>query len=384
MLLKEYWIYSIKEGIDMKLQRLTLTLILNVLSLFRPFMKFQKNRITFISLTSDRLESDFREINKVLVADGSYDLHYNLVKYKKTVKGNFLYLLNCIKQLYEVNVSRLIILNDNNFVVTKYKGKHTKVMQTWHACGAIKKLGNEIKREYQVKNYDYVLSCSDYWKPVYAKSFGVEESQVYTTGLARADKLVKRKVVERYKEKFFTKYPNLKDKYIIVYAPTFRGDLMQGLHYENLDIIKVLKQLDENCVIVYKMHPLLKDEICEQHERVINANNNSLYELLCVCDCLISDYSSIIFDYSLLQKKLICYVPDYQEYEMDRGYNVDYFKDMPGPICVNEQELVTALNQKQDIDFKKIKGFQEKFMPYADGKNVQRIKALIDEVMQNQ
>ena len=51
------------------------------------------------------------------------------------------------------------------------------MLQVWHACGAVKKFGNEIDRQYEIKNYDYVLSTSDEWKPVYAKAFGVDEHQ---------------------------------------------------------------------------------------------------------------------------------------------------------------------------------------------------------------
>ncbi|MEG0470650.1 MAG: CDP-glycerol glycerophosphotransferase family protein, partial [Longicatena sp.] len=204
--------------------------------------------------------------------------------------------------------------------------------------------------------------------------------QVYTTGLARADKLVKRKVVERYKEKFFTKYPNLKDKYIIVYAPTFRGDLMQGLHYENLDIIKVLKQLDENCVIVYKMHPLLADASLKEGERIVNVSHEDLYMLLCACDCLITDYSSILFDYSLLGKKAICYASDYEDYQQTIGFNVQYQKEMPSKICTNEQELIEQLSECS-FDEGKMKKFQEMFMPFDDGGNAKRVYAHIQKVM---
>ena len=99
-------------------------------------------------------------------------------------------MLNCFRQLYEINTSKLIILNDNNFVVTKFKRKGTYVLQTWHACGAIKKFGNQLTtRQYPVKNYDVVLANSSYWTQAYSEAFGVKQEQIAITGMPRVDVL---------------------------------------------------------------------------------------------------------------------------------------------------------------------------------------------------
>lgn len=364
----------------MGLKKAILTWMLQFFNLFRFLMPIRKNRITFISLTSDHLEQDFEAIDSLLKQQGSYDLRYNLIVFKKTLKDDFKYMLNCFRQLYEINTSRLIILNDNNFVVTKFKRKGTTVLQTWHACGAVKKFGNQIERQYPVKNYDYILSNSAYWKQSYAQAFGVKEHQVIVTGMPRVDILNRADDVKAMKDSFYARYPSLKDAYIILYAPTFRGNIIKGLRHDTIDFDKILKALPNDAVILYKMHPLMKDVSLGSHERLINVSHDDLYTLLCACDCLVSDYSSILFDYSLLHKKAVCYASDYEEYDRTIGFNVDYLHEMPDTICTNEEKLLEQLKDRS-FDEERLDAFQKMFMPYTDAKNAQRVVDVIQNIM---
>ena len=95
-------------------------------------------------------------------------------------------------------------------------------------------------------------------------------------------------------------------------------------------------------------------------------------------DALISDFSSIIFDYSILDKPMYFYVPDLKEYMHHLGCFVDYKKEMPGPLCYNEDELVDAIHSNKHYD---IKAFKNKFFKYQDGKNVERIISFIEQLI---
>lgn len=364
----------------MGLKKAVLTCLLQVCNFFFRMCSIKQNRITFISLTADHLEQDFLEIDKLLREDNKYDLHYNLIVFKKTLKDDFMYMLNCIRQLYEINVSKLIILNDNNFVVSTFKREGTYVLQTWHACGAIKKFGNQIERQYPVKNYDGILSNSSYWKDAYHEAFGVKPEQVVVSGMPRVDKLCDEKVVSSYKEQFYEKYPQYRHQYKVLYAPTFRGNIIKGLRYDDLDLASLMSQLPEDYVMFYKMHPLLADASLKEGERIVNVSHEDLYMLLCGCDCLITDYSSILFDYSLLGKKAICYASDVEDYQQTIGFNVDYLHEMPSDICKCEEELIMQLKEK-NYDQKRLNIFKDKFMHYSDGKNVQRVVHKIKSIM---
>lgn len=97
----------------------------------------------------------------------------------------------------EIKRARLVIINDNNYVISRMKPKYTKVLQVWHAAGAVKKFGNQIKRQYEIKNYDAVISSASYWKTCYAQAFGVQENQVHDCGMARIDRLLNKEKMKK-------------------------------------------------------------------------------------------------------------------------------------------------------------------------------------------
>ena len=126
----------------MGLSKIILNIALWIVNVLTFFVHPKDNRITFISLTQSELSSDFKLIDKQLRHENKYDIHYILLKFEKNLWGDFKYFLNCLKQLVEIKKSSLVILNDNNYVISHMKPKNVKVLQVWHACGAVKKFGN--------------------------------------------------------------------------------------------------------------------------------------------------------------------------------------------------------------------------------------------------
>ena len=351
----------------MGLQKIILNMALWIIDVLTFFVRPKKNRITFISLTQKELSSDFKCIHEKLCQENKYDIHYILMVFEKNLWGDLKYFLNCLVQLVQIKKSSLVILNDNNYVISHMKPKNVKVMQVWHACGAVKKFGNQIKRQYPVQNYDYVLCNAKYWKEPYSKAFGVNPDQVIVTGMPRIDTLIHK----NHTEEFYTKYPELRDKKLCLYAPTFRGNIIDGFKIQSFDFTKV-----KDYIVLYKFHPLLGNIQCEGG---INMNSEDLYTLMQVSDCMISDYSSVVFDYSLLKKPMICFSPDLKEYENTIGLNIN-LEDFPGPICTTEDELIDAL-KLEDYNYKKLEQFQHKYMTFTDGKNTSRVVQKIDEIM---
>ncbi|MDO4465951.1 MAG: CDP-glycerol glycerophosphotransferase family protein [Bacillota bacterium] len=359
----------------MGLSKKILNFALWIVDILTFYIHPKKGRILFNSLTQKELSSDFKLIYDALQKEGIYDLRTNLIVFEKNIKGDFLYFLNCLKQLVLMKGSELVVLNDNNYIISTRKPKGIKVLQTWHACGAVKKFGNQIKRQYPIKNYDALLCNAQYWKHCFSEAFGMEKDQIYITGLPRVDILLN----EDKKELFYEKYPYCRDKKLVLYAPTFRGNIIDGLKVNSFDMNYVSDKLGDEYIILYKFHPLLKN-VEVRGDNLINVNNEDLYMLMQVSDCMISDYSSVFFDYSLLDKKMIGYIPDYEEYKTTIGYNVDYYADFSGPICKDENDLVLAiLKQDEDQELRRI--FQKKFMEYKDGRNTERVVKLIHQIM---
>lgn len=364
----------------MKLKKFILWTVLKIMSIFLVFVKVDKEKITFISLESDKIEGDFRLLSIALQKQRGYKLNYILVKFEKTLLGNIKYFISCIHQMFAINSSQLVILDYNNYVVSNFKRKETKVLQVWHASGAIKKFGNDTFRDYPIANYDYVITNCDYFIKPFASAFGVNEKQVRATGIAKTDRLFKKSKIKKDKKLMYEQFPQIKDKKVILYAPTFRGKLMHGLNNTIIDLKQIKEALGDEYVVLYKMHPLLSNQVISDDSDIICCNGMSIKRLFSVSDYLISDYSAIIIDYSVFEKPMLFYVPDIEQYRNDVGFYVDYEKEMPGPICMNESQVIEAI-QNHSFDQEVIKSFKDKFFKYQDGKSTARVIQLINEIM---
>lgn len=366
----------------MGIKKLIINIVLRIINVFILMRPIKDDQIAFVSLEANHLESDLKLIYDALEAENRYTLKTVLIHFdKNNLWTNFLYFLNCIKQIAVINTSRMVIITDNNYVISKFKRRGVIVLQVWHATGAVKKFGNSVKREYPINNYDYVIANSDYWKKPFSEAFNVAEDHVVVTGMPRVDHLLDPAFIARSRDKFYQRYPKLKGKKLLLYGPTFRGNIYQGFRAVPIDALKIIEALDEDTVLLYKYHPLLNASLAD-HERIINMNRENTHELFAVCDGLISDYSSIIFDFSLLNKPMYFFVPDIEEYSRDLGVFVDYYKDMAqaGPICTNEDELIDALTHSQEGKCD-IEAFRKQFFAYADGQNLSRVVQLVASLM---
>lgn len=363
----------------MVLQKFILNICLKVVDLCTFWIHPTKGKVTFISMTSDKLNNDFALIDAELKKSGKYEVSYDLMKFKKNLWGDFLYFLNCLRQLVEIKRSQLVIINDNNYVLSTFKPAHTKVLQVWHAAGAVKKFGNQIDRKYEVGGYDSILCSSPYWKKCYSEAFGVPESRIVDTGTCRVDDLLNSGAMKKKVERFYRKYPQLEGKKIALYAPTFRGNIIDGMYSVDFDGNAVAKALGPDYVVVNKFHPLLRADI-KTGPANLDLSKEDLYTLMKVSDVMISDYSSIIFDYALLDKPQISFVPDLVVYRAEIGLNIPYEDDFPGAICETEAEVAAAIRDLPNYDHEKLARFRHKYICHDDGKNTKRVMKLIDEM----
>lgn len=320
-----------------------------------------KDRIVFIHLTGNQLESDLLMIYKELKDE------YNCVVItasftKNSLKSNLCYMFNTFKQLYYVNSSSTVIINNNNYVISEFKRKEVYVLQVWHATGAIKKFGNALERVYKIKNYNTVLCSSEYFIEPYKEAFACDDIQI--TGLPRVDELY-----HKFDDTtFYERYPSLKGKKIVLYAPTFRGDVYKGFSNLPVDFKSISKYLGDDYCIIGRYHPLV-----ESNDEILCINDFSLYDLFKVSHCLVSDYSSIIFDYALLNKPIVLYAPDLASYKEDIGLFVQY-ETMLEQVCTTEIELSSAI---QSSSVTKVSEFKQTFFKYDDGHNLKRVIDLI-------
>lgn len=284
---------------------------------------------------------------------------------------------------YELATSKYIFL-DNIFLPMAYLkfNKDVKIVQFWHGTGTIKKFGShsnsgplKVLENKANQTITHLVVNSDYTRNLYQQVFSVSMDKVYLYGMPRTDYLFNEKWKEKKRQEFYDQHPNLKDKKLVLYAPTFRDHQVNDPKVE-LDTKLFTTKLDEDYCLLLRLHPHVADVIGEIDDlggRVLNVTNyHNLNTLLCVADILVTDYSSIVFEYSILKKPMIFYAYDLAEFETSgRGFYEDYTSYVPGPVVKTTQELIEVI-KNQDYKPEKLEEFFENSFAYEDGKSIKR------------
>ncbi len=273
----------------------------------------------------------------------------------------------------------------------------TDVVQLWHACGMIKNIAYAaygtswsaatlsdaaIKRYPMHNTYTLVAASSPRLCKYYARSFRCADSITQPLGVPRTDLYYDEEFKRQSVEKLHRLFPQIGDRKVIVYAPTFRGVSMKKSYVNvELDYRKMAERLEDKYVFVTKFHPLMAKGGPSEAGR-LQAPNFLLdattkltpEEAVCVADIMISDYSSIMYDFMLLERPIISYIYDIDQYISDRGIVDPYDQLAPGPYAFTKDELTEALATVEDwFDVERIRDYRREFMSACDGHSTERI-----------
>ena len=356
--------------------------ILKICSLLNKIIKKKKNKICLISFPdfSDNCMSVFNYIVKeksneyeivwlvsdMLIPDKISELQKSH-KISVVKKNSLMGLLNYI-------TSKYIFYTHSPFNGLECLDKQI-VINLWHGM-PLKNIGYlDNNNEKDIPQFTYTIASSAQFQEVISNVFGVNKSKVLVTGLPRNDELNKFKNIlsklkidgEKYRKK-------------ILWMPTFRktsladtindglqkdGELPLLSNNEIEDFNKYLN--DNNDLLTIKLHPmdsLQKKDFSELSNIKIITNDDfknigeQLYSLFQEFDALITDYSSVYFDFMLLNKPIGFLMDDLEEYKGSRGFVFEDINEwMPGPIIKNVTQLKTFVEHINDNidDFKEIR-----------------------------
>lgn len=352
---------------------------------FKKIYKVDSQKIILASNTRKELSGNLLYIYNYL----SNNNPEKKIKIITKIKNDMFFQFSCAK---EMSNAKYIIIDDYFPLVYTFKiRKDTKLIQVWHACGAFKKVGysrkmNELSR-YSLthKNYTDAIVSSEDIRKNYSEAFGIDIRKVHSLGVPRTDMFFDETSKEKIRKKLFEKMEILKGKRAILFAPTFRGNNVNDAYYpeEFINIEAIYKNLKANEIFVIKMHPFIKNKIKIEEKfknKIIDITDEyrEINDLLLVTDLLITDYSSVIFEYSFLNKPLIFYTPDYEDYKEKRDFYYIFDEYIYGKQITEFDELLKNLNYNK-IEDKNLEKFKEKFLSACDGNSTQRIlKEIID------
>ena len=356
---------------------------------FKKVFDLDTEKIVLASNTRKELSGNLLYIYNYLF-EHNYEKNIKIIiKKKENILYNIFFQLKCAK---EMSNARFIIIDDYFPLVYTFKiRKNAKLIQVWHACGAFKKVGYSrnvngfSKYSLTHKNYtDAIVSSEDIRKD-YAEAFGIDIQKVSNTGVPRTDMFFDEKIKNKKREELLKTLRIAKEKRIILFAPTFRGNNVKNAYYpENyINIEEIYNNLSENDIFIIKMHPFTKNKIkidSEFKDKIINVTDDyrEVNDLLLITDLLITDYSSLIFEYSFFNKPIILYTPDYIEYKEKRDFYYDFSEYIYGKQVIDFQELLQNLNYNK-IELEKMEKFREKFLNGCDGNSTEKfLKKLIN------
>jgi teichoic acid glycerol-phosphate primase len=369
-----------------------------IYSLFH-FCAVQK-KITFVISFEENNRYLYRELIKqdpsvdiIILHQGrvSKGFHKLFTKSTKVIHFNA-NLKNWITGIYHLSTSRVIIVdNYYGFLAAMQFKKNVECIQIWHAAGALKTFGfadkstlsrsnrahDRFKRVYS--KFHKIVVGSEKMAEIFLGAFDATPESILHTGIPRTDFFLNKKIIAERRAKVLEKYPNFQGKKIILYAPTYRDGLLNDDQMP-LDIEKMYKELGDEYLLLIKTHPSVNNSNRYEEKYTEFVYNFSSYkkvnDLLVVADYLITDYSSIPFEYGILQKPMIFFVYDYEQYERERGLIPDYQRIVPGPIGY-DTEQITKFIRENNFNINQIREFSNEWNTYSDGYSSERLARYI-------
>lgn len=400
-------------------------------------------RVVFLEIREKALSDNFRMIRAALekwnqkkadsdstAADAKEPVLWTMetICIREGMENNGAVMKNCLAAIPQLAQAQFIFVNESSYFLSSLPIRpETTVIQTWHACGAFKKFGysavgsgfgttKEDLDTYPVhRNFSYVTVSAPEVVWAYAEAFHMEDrvERILPIGVSRTDMFFSRK----YREKAYGKTawilrrmaPNLFPKHgdvysdreedrdqvkdlsavpgkkLLLYAPTFRGTVGRAKAPDALDIPTLKRLLGKDYILLINHHPFIKakdrpkiPDSCRDFAFDMT-DHLAIEELLTAADVCITDYSSLIFEYSLFERPMIFFAYDLEHYLNERGFYYPVTEMMPGPVCRTTEEVAEALRKDVEFDLKRVREFKYRFMSGCDGHATARVLKLMEK-----
>ncbi|MBO1218481.1 CDP-glycerol glycerophosphotransferase family protein [Mammaliicoccus sciuri] len=291
-----------------------------------------------------------------------------------------------------VTISKYFVLNMRQ-PKWLYKKPEQVLLSTWHGT-PLKKLvfdmdnvtsaNKNYKKDFyeQSRNWDYLIAANKYSEDIFNSAFMYPREDILTYGYPRNDILTNH--TEEYKNSLKKKLGIPVHKKVILYAPTWRDDQFHGPgQYKflmQLDLQRLREELGDEYVVALRMHYFISDnlDLSEFKNFAFDFSRyNDINDLYISSDILITDYSSVFFDFANLRKPILFYTYDLEKYkDVLRGFYIDMNKDLPGPLLFDSEQVIDSIKNIETVenDYQdKYDEFYNKYCSLDDGKATERV-----------
>ncbi len=355
------------------------TWLLQVLYTLMKLMPL-KNRVCFFSRQGDRPSIDFQMLMEELSRTAPNMEQVVLCHHFRTGRdGTGSFAADQLRSMRLLATSRACVVDGYWPVVSLlHHRKNLTVVQIWHSVGKIKKSGYQtldtpsgrngmLARALKMhRNYTYIISGGTAWTPYYLASFDTTPDHLRHYGLPRLDWLLQQKDL---RPAFEEKYPELKGKILVLYAPTYRT-------YDISPQDELLPLFaGDKYALVCRFHPNQRFA-GPLPEQVMRYEEGDTFEWMSCCDIVITDYSSLSLEAAVLNKQIYYYLFDHERYLRDNGLNVDPAEIMPRCAFERAEDLFAAIDSGVYPD-DELQSFRRNYLPEELGSSTRNIAALI-------
>jgi CDP-glycerol glycerophosphotransferase len=359
-------------------------------------LPIKNNKIFLFSYYGSQYGCNPKYISEYLIhhyPKDRFELVWALDDTSKNIDGVKKVKVFSLRYFFELSTSKVIITNYRTINLYK-KRKNQFYIQTWHSSLRLKQIEkdaedslpeNYIKMaKKDSKKIDLLLSGCELSTAIFKRSFWYD-GEIFEKGTPRNDLLFHDNSILRSKVLSSLHLPL--DSKVVLYAPTFRKN--NSLDVYNLDYSSILEKLTGrfggNWIFLVKFHPHLISnvrKIAGKTPLVIDVTTyDDIQELLSISDVLISDYSSLIFDYSITRRPCFLYVPDLLEYtSRDRSLYFD-LTELPFRCSTSNQRLLGEIEQFDANDYERnINTFLTNIGSFEEGNACEALTKRIDEI----
>lgn len=350
----------------------------------------QPDKVLFVEPTQLKPTNSMKGVLRAVKNTGNYEivqmsLGHNKIRKRYQLKREIEFIKEYATAAYVFTTEALATVGGFD------KRPETRVIQLWHGCGAFKRFGLstaeyrfgsnlETKLKYpDYRNEDLITVSSPEVVWAYEEAMDYKDKGVVqATGISRTDIFFDEDYVREARERVFSSVPDLNGRKIILYAPTFRGRVKTAYAPDRLDIGMMKQELGDEYVMLIKQHPHVKErpEVpagCSDFAMDVTGSL-TIDDLICASDICISDYSSLVFEYSLFGRPMIFFAYDLDDYNDWRGFYYDYDDLTPGPVVDTTEaviDYIAGIDEK--FDAAEVEAFRERFMRSCDGHATERI-----------
>jgi CDP-ribitol ribitolphosphotransferase len=358
--------------------------------IIRALVRHDGRRILFVPYDLRMPTGNVLAVQRRMVERG-LDRTWRLLVFSRPTSGGRLAAL-----LYEFRMLALadtIVVDEYHRLLRRVAGLDVRVIQLWHATAALKAVGysrigtrsGPSPRTRGHRLYTYAIASAEHDVPLWAETFGLPEERVIPTGIPRMDRFFDPAAREAGREAALQSYPQARGRIVILFAPTFRGPVKEASYDLGWLDFAALHRLctEKDAVFIIRMHPLVRQRVDIPEpfrDRLVDGTSaikGESPELLFATDLLITDYSSIMFDYATQGRPMLFFVPDLDTYQAERGLSIPSFEDyVPGRIVRTFDELVDAI-RRDDYQAERLAPFRARHFAHLDGGSTDRVIDLI-------